>query len=207
MIEPEITPTRSKPSPPVAEPWVDRLELLPNVVSNGGDRISETELGGLTFNADFDSGNVVRVCQRSDAEAAARWSAASGSERAGYDATMDPGLARLMAAVSTPGRGQDDGQATVDAAALIDPALALASPVYVAALCGASVTITTNSHLRWRILRAGAPKPQQDRLSELLQRVEEPMKQFESNHDKAIRKNKESAMRQARARRSARNRF
>ena len=32
-------------------------------------------------------------------------------------------------------------------------------------------------------------------------------KQFESNHDKAIRKNKESAMRQARARRSARNRF
>ena len=59
-------------SPPVAEPWVDRLELLPNVVSNGGDRISETELGGLTFNADFDSGNVVRVCQRSDAEAAAR---------------------------------------------------------------------------------------------------------------------------------------
>ena len=69
----EVTPTRSKPSPPVAEPWVDRLELLPNVVSNGGDRISETELGGLTFNADFDSGNVVRVCQRSDAEAAARW--------------------------------------------------------------------------------------------------------------------------------------
>ena len=69
----EVTPPRSKPSPPVAEPWVDRLELLPNVVSNGGDRISETELGGLTFNADFDSGNVVRVCQRSDAEAAARW--------------------------------------------------------------------------------------------------------------------------------------
>ena len=32
-------------------------------------------------------------------------------------------------------------------------------------------------------------------------------KQFESNHDKKIRKTKESAMRQARARRSARNRF
>jgi hypothetical protein len=32
-------------------------------------------------------------------------------------------------------------------------------------------------------------------------------KQFESNHDKAIRKRKESSMRQARARRSARNRF
>ena len=32
-------------------------------------------------------------------------------------------------------------------------------------------------------------------------------KQFESNHDKQIRKTKESAMRQARARRLARNRF
>ena len=32
-------------------------------------------------------------------------------------------------------------------------------------------------------------------------------KQFESMHDKKIRKAKESAMRQARARRSARNRF
>ena len=32
----------------------------------------------------------------------------SSSERAGYDANVDPGLARLMAAVSTPGRGNDE---------------------------------------------------------------------------------------------------
>ena len=32
----------------------------------------------------------------------------SSSERAGYDANMDPGLARLMAAVSTPGRGGEE---------------------------------------------------------------------------------------------------
>ena len=37
------------------------------------ERVTHIELGGYTFNADFDSGNLARIEQRSEAEAAKRW--------------------------------------------------------------------------------------------------------------------------------------
>ena len=37
------------------------------------ERLMHVELGGLSFNADFDSGNLARIVQRSEPEAAKRW--------------------------------------------------------------------------------------------------------------------------------------
>ena len=44
----------------------------PAMFTNHGARLSEVTLGGLTFNADFDSGNAVRICQRSEAECSSK---------------------------------------------------------------------------------------------------------------------------------------
>ena len=53
--------------PPIVPP------NMPTVFSNDGARISDVSLAGLTFTADFDSGNIVRMCQRSEVDAAMCW--------------------------------------------------------------------------------------------------------------------------------------
>ena len=64
LVDSEIIVEPPAPELPAAAPPLDWP---------ADERVTHIELGGLRFNADYDSGNIARIVQRSDIEAATKW--------------------------------------------------------------------------------------------------------------------------------------